>query len=125
MLKEFRDFLTRGNIVELAVAVIMGAAFGAVIKSLVDNVMMPLIAAIFGKPDFGSIAIDIGKGHIAIGLFLNDLVSFMLVAAAVFFFIVRPINAITARRKAHPEEAPAPPEDIVLLTEIRDLLKRG
>src|SRR5690348_15424940 len=99
MFKGFRQFILRGNVIDLAVAVIMGAAFGAVITSLVTNVITPLIAAIAGKPDFSAFNATVNGGVIQYGLFLNALISFLLVAAAVYFFIVAPANAIVARMK--------------------------
>lgn len=103
MLKGFRDFIMRGNVVDLAVAVIMGVAFGAVVTSLVTNVITPLIAAIFGKPDFSALTVSINGSVIAYGSFLNAVISFLLVAIAVYFFIVAPMNALkklTARGAA-------------------------
>lgn len=98
MLKEFKGFVLRGNVVDLAVGVVIGAAFGAVVTSLVTNVLTPIVA-IPGKTDFADLSIKAGGGRILYGQFLNDLVSFLLIAAAVFFFVVRPVNALMARRK--------------------------
>ena len=98
MLQGFKKFLLRGNVVDLAVAVVIGAAFGAVITSLVTNVLTPLIAAIAGKPDFSELSLTIHNSKITYGLFLNALISFLLVAAAVYFFLVAPMNAYTERR---------------------------
>ncbi len=121
MLKGFRDFVLRGNVIDLAVAVIIGAAFGAVVKSLVEDIITPLIGAIFGQPDFSAIVL----GPLKIGSFLNALVGFLLVAVAVYFFIIVPINTATARVKK-PEETPAPAltDEAKLLMEIRDLLRQ-
>src|SRR5438045_335398 len=107
MLKGFRQFLMRGNVVDLAVAVVMGAAFGAVISSLVTNVITPLIAAVAGKPDFSAFTATVNGGVVQYGLFLNALIAFILVAAAVYFFIVAPMNAWVARMKRG--EAPPDP----------------
>ena len=107
MLKGFKTFLLRGNVVDLAVAVVVGAAFGAVVTSLTSNILNPLIAAIAGKPDFSAIAITLNGSRIQIGMFLNALVSFVLIAAAIYFFVVLPMNAITARMKRG--EAPSDP----------------
>jgi large conductance mechanosensitive channel len=98
MLQGFKKFLLRGNVVDLAVAVVIGAAFGAVITSLVTNVLTPLIAAIAGKPDFSELSVTINNSKITYGLFLNALISFLLVAAAVYFFLVAPMNAYTERK---------------------------
>ena len=123
MLKEFRDFLMKGNLVELAVAVVMGIAFGAVVKSFVDNLITPIIGMIFGV-DFSSETFTINGSTFHYGLFLNDVIYFVLVAASVFFFVVKPINAITARMNKGKEGEPVPPSETELLTEIRDLLAR-
>jgi large conductance mechanosensitive channel len=124
MLRQFRDFLVRGNVVDLAVAVVVGAAFGAVVTALVKDVVTPLIAAIGGKRDFGALAFEINGSRFAYGDFLNAVVSFFIVSAVVFFGVVKPVNALVERRRAGEEpEARAVPEDVVLLAEIRDLLR--
>ena len=97
MLKGFKQFIMRGNVLDLAVAVVIGAAFGAVITSFVTNILTPLIAAIVGKPDFSALNLTIGQSVISYGVFLNALISFLLVAAAVYFFMVAPMNAWKAR----------------------------
>lgn len=102
MLNEFKAFLLRGNVVDLAVAVVIGAAFGAVVSSFVANLLTPLVA-IPGRTDFSDLKFQIGGGVFAYGRFLNDLVAFLLVAAAVFFFVVKPINALMARHKTEPD----------------------
>ncbi len=107
MLKGFRDFVLRGNVVDLAVAVILGAAFNAIVTSLVSDVLNPLIAATIGKPDFSGVVLNIGSGHIKIGNFLNAAVSFLIVASVVYFAIVLPLNHIQARLKK-PAPAAAP-----------------
>ena len=123
MLKEFREFVLRGNVVDLAVAVVMGAAFGAVVTAFVADIITPVIAAIFGNPDFSGLQFTINGSVFRYGAFFNAVISFLLIATAIFFFVVKPVNALMARRKAKEEPAPeAPPEDVQLLTEIRDLL---
>jgi large conductance mechanosensitive channel len=122
VLKEFRDFLLKGNIIELAVAVIMGIAFGAVIKSAVDNLITPIIGML-GGVDFSSETFTINDSVFHYGQFINDVIYFALVAAAVFFFILKPVNGIMARMRK-PGEADEGPTETVLLTEIRDLLAR-
>ncbi len=97
MLKGFKQFMMRGNVVDLAVAVVMGAAFGAVVSTLVANVLTPLIAAIVGKPDFSYLVLTLHGSKITYGIFLNALISFLMVGAAVYFFVVAPLNAYTAR----------------------------
>ena len=104
MLKEFRDFLLRGNIVELAVAFVLGVAFGALITSFVDNLLMPIVAMIIGKPDFRGLTFTINEAVFRYGSFLTDLLAFVAVAAAVFFFVVKPVNALMNRLRSPVEE---------------------
>lgn len=106
MVKEFRDFLMRGNVVDLAVAVVLGVAFGAVINSFVADVLTPLLGLV-GVPDFSTLSVTAGEATINYGLFLNALISFILIAAAIFFLVVKPMNAMNARRAARePAEEP-------------------
>jgi len=120
MLKEFRDFINRGNVIDLAVAVIIGVAFGAIVTSLVNDIIMPLVGIILGGVDFTGLVITFGEAQILYGNFIQAIVNFLIVAF-VIFMIVRTINKM---KKPTETAAPAaPPEDIVLLTEIRDLLK--
>ena len=122
MLKEFRDFLARGNVLDLAVAVILGLAFGAIVTSLVNDIIMPLVGIALGGIDFTSLVLQVGSAQLMYGNFLQALVNFIIIAFVVFM-IVRSINRMQARfAKSAPVEAP-PPADVVLLTEIRDLLK--
>jgi large conductance mechanosensitive channel len=100
MFKGFREFIMRGSVVDLAVGVVMGAAFGAVVTGFVKDLLTPLIAALVGKPDFPGYAFPINGSKFLIGDFLNALISFLLVSLAVYFFIVVPINAMTARFSA-------------------------
>lgn len=124
MVRESREFLLRGNVIDLAVAVVIGAAFGAVVTSFVEDLLTPLIAAAGGEPDFSGLAFTINESHFRYGEFINAMISFAIIGAAVFFFVVKPVNALMARRKAGEEPEPeAVPEDVVLLGEIRDLLK--
>ena len=102
MLKEFRDFVLRGNVVELAVAVVIGAAFGAVVTAFVASFITPLIAAIGGKSDFSSLAFTINGSRFTYGAFFNALLSFLIIAAVIFFFVVRPLNTLMARLKPEP-----------------------
>ncbi len=97
MLKEFREFIMRGNVIDLAVAVVIGAAFGAVVTSLVENLITPLIAAIGGQPDFSAISFSINGSEFGIGAFINSLISFLIIAAVIFFFVVKPMNALMER----------------------------
>jgi len=105
VLDDFKDFLTRGNLLELAVAFIMATAFGVVVNSLVGDLIMPLVAALFGRPSFDSLTFTINHSVFAYGTFLTTLVNFLLVAAAVFFFVVKPVNAMLSRMNTeHPTE---------------------
>jgi large conductance mechanosensitive channel len=104
MLKEFRDFLLRGNIVELAVAFVMGLAFAAVVNSLVNNLLMPLIAMIIGKPDFRDLTFTINDAVFRYGSFITDVIQFVAIAAAVFFFVVKPVDALLRRTRGPVEE---------------------
>ena len=102
ILKDFRQFLLRGNVVDLAVAVVIGAAFGAVVTAFVADLVTPLIAAIFGSHDFSSLTFTINGSTFAYGHFLNVLIAFLTIAAVVFFLVVRPVNALMARRRTEP-----------------------
>jgi large conductance mechanosensitive channel len=106
MLKGFRQFILRGNVLDLAVAVVMGTAFGAVVTALVKDLITPLIAAIVGKPDFSAIQFTINGSKFLPGDFINAIVSFLLIGAAVYFFVIVPVNALMARMKRG--EAPPP-----------------
>ena len=102
MLQEFKTFVLRGNVVDLAVAVVIGAAFGAVVTSLVENVLTPIIA-IPGSADFSRLSFNVSGSTISYGLFLNALISFLLIAIGVFLFVVKPMNMLAARRKTEPD----------------------
>ncbi len=110
MLQEFKDFLFRGNIIELAVAFVMGVAFGAVVNSLVENLVMPIVAMIIGEPDFRGLTFTINDAVFGYGAFITDLIQFVAIAAAVFFFIVKPVGAMM-RRLAPPIEEGMPDEE--------------
>ena len=111
MLKGLRDFLLRGNIVELAIAFVLGVAFGALITSFVDNLLMPVVAMIIGKPDFRDLTFAINDSVFRYGAFLTDAISFVAVAAAVFVFVVKPMNALRARRAGGAEDEGLPDEE--------------
>jgi large conductance mechanosensitive channel len=104
MIQEFKDFLFRGNIVELAVAFVMGLAFAAVVNSLVENLVMPIVAMIIGKPDFSDLTFTINDAVFRDGAFITDLIKFVAIAVAVFFFVVKPVQAMLARRRSPVEE---------------------
>ena len=140
MIREFKEFIARGNVVDLAVGVIIGAAFGAITKSLVDDIVMPMVGMLLGRVDFSSLFVVLSNGSaltaprtlaeakaagaatINYGLFINAIFNFLLIAFAVFL-LVKFVNRIRAQLVGMPEAAP-PPEDVVLLREIRDELKR-
>ena len=123
MLNDFKAFLLRGNVVDLAVAVVVGAAFTSVVNSMVKDIITPLIAAIGGQPDFSALAITINGSKIMIGSFINALISFVIVAAVIFFFVVKPLNLLMSRMQSGNEKEPTPKDpEIVLLEEIRDAL---
>jgi large conductance mechanosensitive channel len=124
VIKGFKDFILRGNVMDLAVAVVVGAAFGAIITSLVDNIINPLIAAIFGQPDITGVgSFTINGANFSIGAVLQAILNFLFVAIAVYFVLVMPMNRLTQLRKSGEEEPPeAPSEEVLLLTQIRDLL---
>jgi large conductance mechanosensitive channel len=106
MLKDFKQFVLRGNVVDLAVAVVIGAAFGALVAALVEDLLTPVIAAIVGKPDFSRLTFTINDSVFKYGAFLNAVIAFLLIAASVFFFVVKPLNALMARRKTEPPVDP-------------------
>ena len=122
MLKEFRDFINRGNVVDLAVAVIIGGAFGAIITSLVNDIIMPLIGVIIGGVDFAALSIQVDEATILYGSFIQAIVNFLLIAF-VLFLIVRSFNKLQKEEEAAPAPPPEPSAEEKLLTEIRDLLK--
>ncbi|HEY1011541.1 MAG TPA: large conductance mechanosensitive channel protein MscL [Herpetosiphonaceae bacterium] len=122
MWKEFKEFAFKGNVFDLAVAVIIGAAFGKIVTSLVEDILMPLIAAIGGQPDVKSLSFMIGTTPILVGNFIQTIIDFLIVAL-VLFLIVRGINKVRRKQEAEVAAAPEPSEDILLLREIRDSLK--
>ena len=107
MLKGFKQFMLRGNVLDLAVAVVIGGAFGAVVTALVKDLITPLIAAVGGKPDFSAVAFTVNGSKFLLGDFINAVVSFVMIGAAIYFFVVAPVNALTARM--HRGEAPPDP----------------
>lgn len=110
MFKEFKTFLLRGNVVDLAIGVVIGAAFGSVVTALVSDILTPLIAAIAKTPDFGALAFTVNGSRFALGHFINAVFSFLLVAASIFFFVIKPMNALFRRfNKNNPVEAKTKP----------------
>ena len=125
MLKGFKEFIMRGNVIDLAVAVVIGAAFGRIVTALVDGLINPLVAAIFGKPDLTGVGnFTINGAEFSIGLILQELINFLFVAATIYFIIVMPLNKLNERRRRGEEpEADTLTIDQELLTEIRDALR--
>ena len=128
MLKGFKEFISRGNVVELAVGVIIGAAFKNIVDALVDGIINPLIAAVIGKPDFSdAFILTLNGTDVKFGLLITAVINFILMAFAIYFCIVMPMNALNARRKKAEDEAPSAEvsDEVKLLTEIRDALAKG
>lgn len=123
MIKEFKEFIARGNVIDLAVGVIIGGAFGKIVTSIVNDVLMPLIGVVIGGIDFTGLSFKIGEAEIKYGNFLQNVIDFLIIAFCIFI-LVKIVNKITRKKEEPVEEAPVPkPEDVVLLEEIRDLLK--
>lgn len=122
MVQDFKDFVLRGNLLDLAVAFILGAAFSAVVTAFTDGIIMAFVAAVFGQPSFDSITIAIGDGEILIGSFLTAVVNLLIVAAALFL-LIKAVAAAQRTRHEPVEDTPAPSDEVVVLSEIRDLLR--
>lgn len=121
MLKEFKDFAMKGNVMDLAVGVVIGAAFGKIVSSLVDDILMPLLGILLKGVDFTQLTYTVGGATIKYGIFIQNTITFLVVAFAIFFFVVKPMNRLMPKKPA----APSGPTDVELLTEIRDLMKKG
>ena len=128
MLKEFKDFAMRGNVVDMAVGIIIGAAFGKIVSSLVSDVIMPPIGMVMGNVDFSDLALALGEGEAAAtlnyGMFINTVINFLIVAFAIFL-LIKGINSMKKKEEAKPAEPPKPSTEEKLLTEIRDLLAQN
>lgn len=128
MIKEFKEFISRGNVIDLAVGVIIGGAFGKIVSSLVNDVLMPLIGICLGGLDFKGLSINIGNASINYGVFVQNIVDFLIIAFCIFIFI-KLINKITRREKKKEKEEvkeeKTKSEEVLLLEEIRDLLKKN
>jgi large conductance mechanosensitive channel len=124
MIKGFGQFLMRGNVVDLAVAVVIGAAFGAIVTALVKDLITPFIAALFGKPDFSALAFTINHSRFAVGDFINAAVNFMLIAAAIYFFVIVPMTKITTHFGPKTDDLPKFKECPECLSEIPDAARR-
>lgn len=123
MLKEFKEFISRGNVIDLAVGVVVGGAFGKIVTSLVNDIIMPLVGIILGGIDFTGLTLNVKDATIAYGAFIQNIIDFLIVAACIFLF-VKAINKLTKKKEEEKkEEVVVKAEDVVLLEEIRDLLK--
>lgn len=120
MIKEFREFIMRGNVLDLAVAVIIGGAFGAIVTSLVDDIIMPLIGILMGGIDFSGLAVQVGSATVTYGNFIQAIINFLIIALALFL-VIKAANSVM-RKKAEAPTPPAPTAEEKLLAEIRDLL---
>ena len=128
MIKEFKDFAMRGNVVDMAVGIIIGAAFGVIITSLVNDIIMPPIGMILGNVDFSDLVLTLGEGEAAAtlnyGLFINTVINFVIVAFAIFM-LIKGLNSMKKKEEAKPAEPAKPSAEETLLTEIRDLLAKS
>lgn len=124
MIKEFKEFISRGNVIDLAVGVIIGGAFGKIITSLVNDILMPLLGFVLGGIDFSNLVLQIGDAQIKYGLFIQNVVDFLIVAFCIFIF-VKIINKIFKKKKDEKKEMPKKSDEVIILEEIRDLLNRN
>lgn len=122
MWKEFKAFAFKGNVLDLAIGVIIGGAFGKIVTSLVNDILMPLFGVILGGLDFSSLQITVGEAAISYGAFIQSVVDFLIISSCIFFFI-KMLNRLKRKEEAKPAPPPAPSPEIVLLSEIRDLLR--
>ena len=121
--KEFIAFISKGNVIDLAVGVIIGGAFGKIVSSLVDDIIMPLVGVIIGGIDFRTLSITVGEANIAYGMFIQNVIDFLIVAACIFVFI-KLLSKFKRKKEEQPVEPPKPSKEAELLEEIRDLLKK-
>ena len=121
--EEFRAFVVRGNVMDLAVAVIVGAAFGKIVSSLVDTILVPVIGLFIGIVNLSSLKLQVGSSVLQYGIFLQNAIDFVLISL-VIFVMIKVVHTLRRRQEEEPEKAPPPPEDIQLLREIRDLLQK-
>lgn len=120
---EFKDFISRGNVLDMAVGVIIGGAFGKIVTSVVNDILMPLIGVIIGGHDFTNLSIHVGTAEVKYGMFIQNVIDFLIVALCIFL-IVKAVNKFTKKKKEETPEPPKKDEQVVLLEEIRDLLKK-
>ncbi len=119
MLTEFKQFILRGNVIDLAVAVVIGAAFGAIVTSLVENIITPLIGALGGQPDFSGLSFELNNSEIRYGAFLNAVIAFLIIAAVIFFAVIKPMNAIMTRMRSEPTPDPLTGKCPYCLSEVQ------
>jgi large conductance mechanosensitive channel len=119
MLTEFKQFILRGNVIDLAVAVVIGAAFGAIVTSLVENIITPLIGALGGQPDFSGLSFELNNSEIRYGAFLNAVIAFLIIAAVIFFAVIKPMNAIMTRMRTEPTPDPLTGKCPFCLSEVQ------
>ncbi len=123
LFKEFAAFISKGNVIDLAVGVVIGGAFGKIVSSLVDDIIMPLVGVIIGGIDFSALTITVGDAKVAYGMFIQNVIDFLIVALCIFVFI-KIINKFKRKKEEAPAEPPKPTREVELLEEIRDLLKK-
>jgi large conductance mechanosensitive channel len=123
ILKEFKDFISRGNVIDMAVGVIIGAAFGKIVSSLVDDILMPVIGVALGGINFSSLSISIGNATVRYGMFIQNIIDFVIVALCIFF-IVKTMNKFFKKKEEPAPEPPKKSDEVLLLEEIRDALKK-
>lgn len=121
MINEFKEFISRGNVLDLAVAVIIGGAFGAIVNSLVDDILMPLVGVLIGGIDFTVLSINVGEAHVLYGNFLQAIVNFLVIAIAMFF-VMRTYNQLQKQAEEEPKPPPVVSDEVKVLSEIRDLI---
>jgi large conductance mechanosensitive channel len=124
VIQEFKKFIMRGNVIDLAVAVILAGAFGAIITSFTNDILMPLVGILLGGVDFASLSVTVGSAVVAYGKFIQAIINFLIIALALFLVVKAANKAMDFRKKAEAAVPAAPPEDVLLLREIRDLLKQ-
>lgn len=123
MIKEFKKFISKGNVVDLAVGVVIGSAFGKIVSSLVDNIIMPLVGIIIGGVDFTNLTLKLGDAKIEYGIFIQNVVDFLIVSFCIFI-VIKAFNKITHKEEKKEETKPKKSDEVILLEEIRDLMKK-
>ena len=127
IISEFKTFVERGNVIDLAVGVVMGSAFGKIVTSVVDDLLMPIIGIIIGGHDFSNLAIKVGSAEIKYGSLINNIINFFIISFCIFLLVkfINKITSINKKKEEKKEEAPKKSEEVILLEEIRDLLKKN